>query len=159
MKTTIKVMASVILLSTVTALAADDEPRFQPGEWNLSPFGTYTDQAGGKWGAGAALTYYITDKLGVGASTYWTELEGTFLDNAEAEAYLRLPLFKSLAPYAVGGVGYQFDRQYWFETLGAGLDLRVFKHLGAFSDIQYRFANTSNSNDGVFVRLGFRLAF
>ncbi len=152
-------MASVILLGTVTALAADDEPRFKPGEWNVSPFGTYTDQTGGKWGAGAALTYYITDKLGVGASTYWTDLQGTFFDNAEAEAYLRLPLLKSLAPYAVGGVGYQFDRQYWFETLGAGLDFRVFKNLDAFSDIQYRFANASNSKDGVFLRLGVRFAF
>ena len=144
----------------VSAGDSGDEIMFQKGEVNLSPFGTYTDQAGGKWGAGAALTYYVTDKLGLGAATYWTDLGGTVFDNAEAEAYLRLPLFRVIAPYAVGSVGYQFDREYWFETLGAGLDFRPFKHIEAFSDAQYRFSNKdSASKSGAFIRVGVRFTF
>jgi hypothetical protein len=140
--------------------ASDSEQRFQAGEWDVSPFGVYTDQAGGKWGAGAAVTYFITDKIGVGGATYWTDTGGTFFDNAEAEGYFRLPLFKRLAPYAVGSIGYQFDRQYWFETLGLGLDFRAFKRLDAFADAQYRFSNNdSKSGGGAFLRLGVRFAF
>lgn len=138
----------------------DDEILFKKGEFNLTPFGTYVDQAGGKWGAGLAGTYYLTDKLGLGAATYWTDTGGTFFDNLEAEAYFRLPLFKRIAPYAVGSIGYQFDREYWFETLGAGLDFRAFKHLQAFSDVQCRFSNSSSkSGNGVFLRVGVRLDF
>ena len=146
--------------STTSSSGSDEESRFKRGEWDVSPFATYVDKAGGKWGAGAALTYFITDKIGIGGATYWTDTGGTFIDNAEAEGYFRLPIFKRLAPYAVGSIGYQFDRQYWFETVGAGLDFRAFKHLDAFSDIQYRFSNDEDkSKGGIFLRLGVRFAF
>jgi hypothetical protein len=170
MKTSKRKVVSLLILGMVSALsqvgalaqqaAADDGKQFQKGELNFSPFGTYVDQAGGKWGAGAALTYFLTDKIGVGAATYWTELGGTAFDNAEAEGYFRLPLFKRIAPYAVGSIGYQFDREYWFETLGAGVDFRAFKRLDAFADAQYRFSDSgSKSGDGAFVRLGVRMSF
>jgi hypothetical protein len=153
------VIAVLSQVATLTA-ADEEESRFQKGEKDVSAFGAYIDQAGGKWAAGAALTYFITDKIGVGGSTYWTETGGTFFDNAEAEGYFRLPLFNRLAPYAVGGVGYQFDRHYWFETIGAGLDFRAFKRWDAFSDVQYRISNSSGkSHDGAFVRLGVRFSF
>ena len=98
------------------------------------------------------------ENVGVGGSTYWTDLEGTFIDNFEAEGYFRIPIFKRIAPYAVGGLGYQFDHDYWFETLGVGVDFRVFKRITAFSDIQYRFVNSS-SRDGALIRLGARFSF
>jgi len=133
----------------------DDELMFNKGELNISPFATYVNQTGGKWGAGAALTYFLHENIGVGAATYWTDLGGTMFDNAEAEGYFRLPILKVVAPYAVGSVGYQFDRHYWFETIGAGVDFRPFKRIDAFSDIQYRIANSSALN-GVFLRIGVR---
>jgi hypothetical protein len=131
--------------------------RFHKSELDFSGFGAYTDQAGGKWGAGAAATYYITERIGLGAATYWTETRGTFFDNAEAEGYFRFPVFKIIAPYAVGSVGYQFDRKYWFETVGGGVDFRPFKRLSAFSDIQYRISNNHDkSPGGPFLRIGAR---
>ncbi len=143
-------------LGVASAPAQEDESRFKVGELELSPFATYVDKTGDNWGVGASVTYFVTDKIGVGASTYWTDFGGTFFDNLAGEAQFRLPLFKRLAPYAVGSVGYQFDSDEWFETLGAGLDFRAFKKLSAFGDVQYRFAN--ETRDGVFIRLGIRLA-
>jgi hypothetical protein len=128
---------------------------FNKGELNISPFATYVNQTGGKWGAGAALTYFIQENIGLGAATYWTDLGGTLFDNVEAEGYFRLPILKVVAPYAVGSVGYQFDHRYWFETIGAGVDFRPFKNIDAFSDLQYRIANSSALN-GVFLRVGVR---
>ena len=167
MKTTKRILMLILGIGAIAAWGQiravaqqSEEILFKKGEFDLSPFGAYVDQAGGKWAAGAAATYYITDKIGLGASTYWTEIGGAFFDNLEAEGYFRLPLFKRIAPYAVGGVGYQFDREYSFETLGAGVDFRVFKHLQAFSDVQYRFSNSSSkSGGGGFLRLGARIDF
>ena len=62
-----------------------------------------------------------------------------------------------VSPYAVGSIGYQFDSEEWFETLGGGVDFRSLKNLSAFSDIQDRFAN--ETRDGVMIRLGLRVAF
>jgi hypothetical protein len=153
-------LAQTNATAQTNAAATEEEPRFKAGEKDFSPFGVYTDQAGGKWGAGAALTYFVTDKIGAGLSSYWTELGGTFFDNLEGEGYFRLPLLKVIAPYAVGGVGYQFDRHYGFETIGLGLDFRAFKHLDAFGDLQYRFSNDDDkSKSGTFLRLGVRLTF
>jgi hypothetical protein len=89
-----------------------------------------------------------------------TDFKGRFFDNVEGEGYFRLPLLKIVAPYAVGGVGYQFDHDYTFETGGLGIDFRPLKHIVAFSDAQYRFSNNeSKSKSGAFVRLGLRFSF
>lgn len=166
MKINLKAIATIAGLAALAALVPvkvsaqsdSSDDRFKKGEFDVSPFATYVDKAGGKWGAGTAVTYFPLEYLGVGGSTYWTEGGGTLFDNAAAEGYFRLPILKSLAPYAVGSVGYQFDRQYWFNTLGAGLDFRPLKEISAFSDVQYRFAG-SGFQDGVFLRLGIRLDF
>ena len=156
MKRSITILGSLLCLQALTALA-QEETRFRIHEWEVSPFVTYVDKTGDEWGLGASVTYFVTKNVGVGGSTYWTEFEGTFFDNAAGEAYFRLPIFKSLSPYAVGSVGYQFDSSEWFETIGAGLDFRAFKNISAFSDIQYRIAN--ETRDGIFLRLGVRIAF
>jgi hypothetical protein len=157
MKRTLPLLASLLFLAILAARAQEGESRFKPGEWDFSPFATYVDKTGDDWGVGAALTYFINQSIGVGATTYWTDFGGTFFDNVEGEAYYRLPLFKRIAPYGVGGVGYQFDSKEWFGSLGGGLDFRAFQKLSAFSDIQYRFVK--ETRDGVFLRLGLRLSF
>ena len=81
--------------------------RFHSGELDLSGYGVYIDRAGGKWGGGAALTFYPIQDIGVGAATFVTDNKGTFFDNVEGELYLRLPLFDLVAPYAVGSFGYE----------------------------------------------------
>jgi len=151
-----KILGLLIPLCFAGALNsfAQDEDRFRQGELDISPFATYVDKVGDDWGAGASVTYFLTPQIGVGATTYWADFGGSFFDNVAGEAYFRLPLFKIVAPYAVGGIGYEFETEEWFETIGAGVDFRPFKKISAFGDIQYRFAN--ETKDGVFVRLGVR---
>ncbi len=156
--TVLACLSAMALTGPATVLAQEDDMRFHPGEFDISPFGVYADQAGGKWGAGASATYFVTQRFGLGAATYWTDLGGTVFDNVEFEGYYRIPLFKVVAPYGVASVGYQFDREYWFETLGLGVDFRAFKNLTAFSDVQYRIANSDLKN-GALIRLGVRFTF
>jgi hypothetical protein len=160
---------AIVLAQTMTtaqiktpgpAADGDADDRFNANEWDFSAFGVYSDQAGGKWGVGAAGTYYFTEQFGVGAVTYWTEAGGTVFDNLAAEGYFRLPLMKVVAPYLVGSVGHQFDRDYWFETIGGGVDFRAFERISAFSDIQYRISNNdSKSANGAILRIGARFKF
>ena len=163
-------LGASVVLCHVTALAQtnatassatnEEEPRFHKGEMDVSPFGAYVDKAGGKWGPGVALSYFLTKRFGLGAATYWTDFKGTFFDNAELEGYFRLPLLRIVAPYAVGSVGYQFSHEYAFETIGLGVDFRPFKHIDAFGDAQYRYSNdTDKSKSGAFIRVGVRLTF
>ena len=150
------ILASSLCLVAVAAIAQDDS-RFRPGEWELSPFATYVDKAGDNWGAGASLTYFISKNFGVGGTTYWTDFSGTFFDNAAAEGQFRLPFLKSLAPYLCASIGYQFDSEEWFETFGGGVNFRPFDKIAAFSDVQWRIAN--DTQDGIFIRLGVRFDF
>ena len=158
MKTRLTLIASVLCLSALPVLAdeAGDE-RFHPGEWEVSPFLTYVDQTGDDWGAGATVSYFLSKQFGVGATTYWTDFNGTFIDNLAAEGQFRLPLLKMLAPYAVASIGYEFETEEFFETFGGGIDFRPFKNISAFSDIQYRIAN--ETQNGVMIRLGIRFNF
>jgi hypothetical protein len=93
----------------------------------------------------------------VGATTYWTDFKGTFFDNMAAEGQFRLPILKTLAPYAVASVGYEFDSEEVFGTFGGGINFRPFDKIAAFSDIQWRVAH--ETRDGVFIRLGVRFDF
>lgn len=173
MKLSTRIVTTLLTIGVVTSLGqavvlaqtdapppdpgSDNAKEFSKGEISISPFGTYVDQSGGKWGAGVTGTYFVTDKIGVGAATYWTETGGTFFDNVVLEGYFRFPL-KRIAPYGVVGLGYQFDRDYWFETIGAGVDFRAFKRLDAFADVQWRIANSSISQNGAMLRLGVRFS-
>src|SRR5262245_21345678 len=157
MKKTLMLIGTILCLSASQGLYATDDSRFRAGEWDVSPFATYVDKEGDKWGVGAAATYYLNQSFGVGGCTYWTDFGRTFIDNRPGEGYFRLPILPSLAPYVVGSVGYQFDSKEWFDTLDGGIDFRPFKNISAFSDLQWRFAN--ETKDGVFLRLGVRFGF
>jgi hypothetical protein len=134
--------------------------RFHSGEADLSLYGQYIDRAGGKWGGGAALTFYPIQDIGIGASTFIMDNKGTFFDNVEGELYLRLPLFDLVAPYAVGSFGYEFDHEYSFETVGGGVDFRPFKHIAAFADGQYLISNNHDkASNSPFFRIGLRYFF
>jgi hypothetical protein len=139
----------------------EEHKHFHSLELDVSPFGVYVDKLNGaKWGGGAALTFYPIENLGIGASTYWVNFKGTTFDNVEGEAYLRVPLFQVVAPYAVGGFGYQFGQDYTFETVGLGIDFRPLRHVGLFSDGKVRISNRNSIQEsGAMVRIGLRFSF
>jgi len=78
MKKELILVSSLLCFTAVSTLGAEEETRFVAGEWDLSPFATYVDKTGDKWGLGASATYFVTDKIGIGASTNETR-DGVFL--------------------------------------------------------------------------------
>jgi hypothetical protein len=159
MKRRIAILVTLVGLGAQGSLGQAQTNELRSGEWQVSPFATYVDKSGDKWGLGVSLTYFLTKQFGIGGATYWTDFSGTFFDNFEGEAYFRIAQFDRLTPYAVGSIGYQFDSDYWFETFGGGVDFRVADRIKAFGDLQYRIADNNNSQNGIFIRLGVRISF
>jgi len=118
-----------------------------------------TNARHGKLGAGLGATYWMTRNLGAG-------LEVTIPDVANANGFLfeqvswsfnaRVPL-GHVAPYALAGVGRNFESSLWNAHAGIGLEWRLASGAGFFADARYVFA--SHETDSLMVRTGVRFAF
>jgi hypothetical protein len=156
MKTTIAMLLT--LLGVTVARAGDGGGLYHSKEWALSAFGGWVDKDDSTFAPGAGVSYYLTEHLGVGATTHWDNWEGTFFDNISGEGYFRWPLSRlPLAPYGVASFGYSFETEESFEAIGAGAEWRFNEKWGVFSDVRWQFNN--DTDDGVAFRVGLRLVF
>lgn len=113
----------------------------------------------GRLGLGGGINYFFCRYVGVGADAYSINTTGSFVDYTSGNLYLRYPILQTgVAPYIFGGGGYQFDSvRQGFGQAGAGVELRLIKHVGFFVDARYVFAaETENYAIG---RAGFRFSF
>ena len=154
-------MAAIITLLGVGIATPDNSSGsdlFTAKEKSLFVFGSYVDKNNSDIAPGVGLSYFITDKIGVSASTFWENTSGTFIDNIAAEGIFRLPLRNlPLAPYGLVGVGYSFESEDSFQYFGGGAEWRFNEKWGAFGDLRWQFNN--DSDDGVGVRFGVRIVF
>ena len=131
---------------------------FRDRETSLSIFGGWVDKDDSKIAPGIGITHFLSENWGFGAMTHWDNYDGTFIDNVSGEGYFRIPLRRMpLAPYAVGSIGYSFETEEAFESVGGGVEWRFDKKWGAFGDVRWQFNN--DTDDGVAVRVGVRLLF
>lgn len=122
---------------------------YQAGELSVDAFGTaamgrYTldhwsnsrIRNDAKLGAGLGLNYFFCRHLGIGADVYSENTTRAFIDSAEANLILRLPLGHSgFAPYVFGGGGHQFDMvKASFGQAGVGVEYRFTRQVGLFLD-------------------------
>ena len=153
MKTTIALLITVFSL---TAVRAEDE--FKSKELSLSVFGGWVDKDDSTFAPGAGVSYFLTEHFGAGAMTHWDNFEGTFIDNISGEGYFRWPLKRlPLAPYGVAAIGYSFETEERFETLGVGAEWRFSEKWGVYSDVRWQFNH--DTDDGVALRVGVRWVF
>ena len=162
--------------TTTPAVTRDDDsinypPLYRAQELDLDLFGaasighqTLEHLSGnrlrhhGLYGGGGGLTYFFCRYVGVGGE-YDAETHHNFVDSAEGNVYLRVPILETgLAPYVFGGGGYQFeDVRQDFGQGGAGLEFRFTPHVGIFADGRYVF--TDHTDNYAMVRAGVRIAF
>jgi Outer membrane protein beta-barrel domain len=129
------------------------------GEFTLgNPSGAAVRQ-NTQFGAGVGVNYFITRHFGLGVDAYAQNTTGVFIDSASANLVLRLPLGHSgFAPYTFGGGGRKFDLgDAWFAQLGAGMEYRFNRHMGAFLDA--RWVVPSETQYYGVARLGMRFVF
>lgn len=173
-------MKKLLLLLVVSTLAltpsvpafAEDDPVFKANEVSLDVFAGYQTRQqsplstsinslvdGGTWRGGIGGNYFFTRNLGVSLESHVEDFHGNAIDNAALSAVVRLPLDKArLAPYVFGGASLQFEgRETWSYHGGLGLELRLLKRVGVFSDVRYSFGDGGPDNG--LIRLGTRFVF
>ena len=182
-KTNILIAGTILMLAAKSALGAETTSNdlaqasshadlYRARELSLDAFGTASlgeyslNHLSGtrvrhdtKIGAGLGVNYFINRYIGIGADVYSEDTKGNFVDSAEANVVLRLPLGQSgFAPYAFGGGGRQFDlSRVWFGQFGAGLEYRFTPHVGLFLDA--RLVIPDEVKEYGVARLGLRFAF
>lgn len=111
------------------------------------------------WGGGGGLTYFFCRYVGVGGEFDAEDRTHRFVDSADGDVFLRVPILETgLAPYIFGGGGYQFENfRQSFGQAGAGLEFRFTRHVGIFADGRYVIADQSENYAEA--RAGFRIAF
>jgi hypothetical protein len=115
------------------------------------------DLSNGDFGVGIGVNYFFTKNLGIGGDAIVSPVDniaGTFINSASASAIVRLPLGR-FAPYALSGATRHFNDSTWRWHAGAGVEARLCRQLGGFTEVRYEFA----SPDTVQFRLGVRVAF
>jgi hypothetical protein len=158
-----KYLASLALLALLTLPALAGEPDstyYRPLEVAIDTFvgaehdRNNLDRMNGN--AGAGIQYYHTESLGFAMHTSF-DREGQLLDRGQIGPRFRLPMGR-LAPYVLGGIGYDFTirQEYYFG--GGGLEVRLSPRLGVFAEGQYNYVTDGGERD-VTSRVGLRFAF
>lgn len=113
----------------------------------------------GTWGGGVGANYFFTKYLGVGADVFMHANGNEFIDHTSLGVIGRFPIERiSLAPYAFGGAGRNFDPiDEWTAHAGIGLEWRLNPHTGIFADGRYVWPD--KSGDFSLLRAGLRFAF
>lgn len=144
---------------------------YQAKEFAVSTFATY--QASGavtgdsQWGAGIQADYFVTKNIGVSLATSKNRFDdGAFFQNLSIGPVIRLPISDTgFAPYALGGIGFDFDHQndrYYYA--GGGVEYRgkwLPKHLSVFVDAQYQWRDylPAGGQNATVARSGIRWTF
>jgi len=133
--------------------------KFRNQEFSMDLFGSYLDVDGGKssWGGGVGLNYFFGRYIGIGGDAFMQDDGRQFVNSTTGSLILRFP-FASVAPYAFGGGGWNFDpKGVAVVHGGGGIEFRLNPHTGIFGDARYVF--TDKTRDYILARAGVRFSF
>jgi hypothetical protein len=118
-----------------------------------------TNARRGKLGAGLGATYWMTRNFGAGLEVTIPDVgnsSGLLFEQVSWSLSARVPL-GHVAPYALAGIGRNFESLLWNAHAGIGLEWRLASGAGFFADARYVFA--SHETDSLMVRTGVRFVF
>lgn len=126
---------------------------------DLENIGINRIEDNGRLGAGIGVNYFHTINFGIGMDAISENTGHSLFDSASINLLGRLPLGEhGLAPYALAGIGYQFEGQAnKFLQAGAGLEYRFNAKFGVFADGRYII--TDGTDNHALGRLGIRICF
>jgi len=162
MKKSWLIMSGSLVLVLLGQVQASRVEFFEANELSADVLGFYgsRDKGGASksaWGYGAAVNYFLTDKIGLSADTYSDAFTVPY--NLNFSGIFRYPFQDyRLAPYGFGGFGRQWDHtSQWTFHVGAGVEYRTTEKTGLFSDIREVFPG--RTRDYTLVRFGIRFRF
>lgn len=165
------VLASVATAGTSMASGKEYKDYKQPApltcfddtEFQLDLFGTAigVQNAGVGAGGGIGLNFYFIRYVGVGIDGMLAgDGDGNFIGNTTGNLLIRIPIDSiCLAPYFLGGGGYQFDgNDGGILQAGGGLEYRFIRHsLAVYGEGRYVWGFDTPNN--VQARLGLKIVF
>jgi len=177
-KLSLLVCAALALVSFAPKADAAGIDLYNSHEFNLDIFGTraFSDNDSRRLfdedanGGGLALTYFLTEYIGVGLEGSLYEASGDTLATTAANAVFRLPMGDSgVAVYGLAGLGFIFNPDDLDEDsdsedvlfmghAGGGVEWRFTEGFGIFSDVRYNFVERGSS-DYASARVGMRFVF
>lgn len=149
MKNTIK----AILLSLMAAISAVQagEPQLPlsaPVEStlkaNVFAASLLNEDADASYGGGVSLETLSIHNVSLRASLVSLEDDSLTLG---ASALFTVPVAQAFNVYAVGGVDYELDQEFWSATLGGGATLALTERVNLFVESSYGFAIDSDLED------------
>jgi hypothetical protein len=142
MKNTIK----AILLSLVAAVSAvrageSQLPVSAPAEStlkaNVFAASLLNEDADASYGAGVSLETLSVHNVSLRASLVSLENESLTLGTS---ALFTIPVAQAFSVYAVGGVDYELDKEFWSASLGGGATMALTQRVNLFVETSYGFA-------------------
>jgi hypothetical protein len=139
---------------------------FGDDETTVDIFGTYSAVDGNGayddgFGGGIGVNKFFRRYFGVGLEGYFWDgaTNGDVISSVAGSIIARYPIEQfHVAPYLLGGIGGSFNGVDQFNVLGGGgLDVRITRNIGVFSDGRYVW--TDKTNDYGLIRAGLRFAF
>jgi hypothetical protein len=113
-----------------------------------------------RFGGDAGANFFFTKYIGIGGDAFAvTGHSPSFVNTATGNLIFRIPIGNTgLAPYLIGGAGYQFEHvDQIVGGGGVGLEIRLVPHFSIFADARYLAA--VKTPDYGFARAGVRISF
>lgn len=148
---------AAVLLGACKAAAA--EWPYKAGEVNVDLFAQVrtTDFDNEAGAAGAGLTLFVSENVGVRVEGLSYNTDRRFVDEVNGSLVYRVPSGRA-APYFFGGGGYRFEVDDYTVHAGIGVEHRFGDSVGAFVDARFEKRLDSGESAGI-GRAGVRFAF
>lgn len=164
--------ADVVKASSTATVKSDQASLFNSGELGVTLGTSYTvDRAAllkqpYTLNANVGAFWFPFRNLGLEANVPFYQSKGVSVSEVQSGLVLRVPLsktvpvFRNLSPYLGAGAVYNWNTdQKWAYVAKAGLDVRLNKKWGVFSEAQYRNYNSTWADGQTSVVGGLKLVF
>ena len=149
MKNTIKAIVFAII-SSVSALQAGEpalpEVALEQPSLKVNAFATslLNEDADALYGGGVSIETLSLHNVSLRASLVALEDETLALGGS---VLFTVPVSQTFSLYALGGVDYEFEQEFWSASSGAGATLALSQRLNLFVESAYSFAIDSDNED------------
>lgn len=150
----------IILLLSASTLLAQTNGYFRANEFSIDLFGGVRtgDFDSERSSAGFGVNLFLTENIGIGASTAFEDLNGSAFDNFSLRGIYRIPINKN-AIYGFAGGQRLLNQGDWAGELGVGVERRWNYSIGTFAEVGMHKELTGERNTSATGKVGLRCSF
>jgi len=166
-----KIILAVLAVSALPLQAQSLYEKVKPTEISLETYGAYSvargpfedllkhGLGGGTFGTGIAINTFFGEYVGVKLDSTINaagEISGGFIDYSSASFVLRFPINIKLNPYALAGIGRNWDTERWNTHVGVGVAYALTERVGATAEFRHVFESRAEDYDQIRFGLSYK---